>query len=52
MLDWFNALITLLQEFIQQLFDLPFYGNISAGNILLAVAIVSVLFTVLIQKIK
>lgn len=52
MLNWFNALFTLLSEFIQTLFQLPFYGNISAGNVLLAVVIFAVLLTVLIQNIK
>lgn len=52
MLDWFNALTTLFGEFLQLLLTLPFYGSVSVGYVLLCIAVVGVILTILIERIK
>ena len=52
MLDWFNAVVTLFKEFLLLLFELPFYGSVSIGHILLAIAVFSIFLTVFLERIK
>lgn len=52
MLDWFNVLITLVGEFLQLFLDLPFYGSITIGYVLIAITVFSIIFKILIERIK
>lgn len=52
MLDWFNALITLFGEFLQLLLQLPLYGPVNVGYVLIAIAVFGVVLRVFIEKVK
>lgn len=44
MLDYLNTIISSFGKFVMMLFDLPFYGSISWGYMLLTLYIIAVLF--------
>lgn len=52
MLDWFNAVVTLFGEFMQLLLELPFYGSISIGYVLIGIVVFGIIFRVFIERIK
>ena len=52
MIDWFNALITLFAEFLDLLLNLPFYGSVTIGYLLIAITVISIILTIFIERIK
>lgn len=52
MLDWINALLTLFGEFVSWLLAAPFYGVITIGYVLIAIAVMGVLFIYLIRRFR
>lgn len=52
MLDWFNALWTLFKEFLELLLDLPFYGSVTIGFVIVAIMMFGVVFRIFIERIK
>lgn len=52
MLDWFNALITLFGEYLQMLLQLPLYGPVNVGYVLIAIAVFGVVLRIFIEKVK
>lgn len=44
MLDYLNTIISCFGKFVKMLFELPFYGGISWGYMLLTLYIIAVLF--------
>lgn len=43
MLDWFKALANIFNSFVKMLFDLPFYGGVTFGYVLLAVYVIALI---------
>lgn len=52
MLDWFNALITLFGEYLQLLLQLPLYGPVNVGYVLIVIAVFGVVLRIFIEKVK
>lgn len=52
MLDWFNALFSIFADFIRMLFELPFFGAISFGYLLVAIILFGMIFKLFIEDIK
>ena len=52
MLDWFNALITLFGEYLQLFLQLPLYGPVNVGYVLIAIAVFGVVLRIFIEKVK
>lgn len=52
MLDWFNSLWTLFKEYLQLLLQLPFYGSITVGYVIVAIMMFAVVFRIFIERIK
>lgn len=52
MLDWFNNFLTLFSEIIVMFFELPFYGNISFGYIVIAILLLVTFLHIFFTRIK
>lgn len=52
MLEWFNAFLTLFGEIIRMFFELPFYGNISFGYIVIAISLLTIFIWIFFTRIK
>lgn len=52
MQEFLSALWTAFSSFVEMLFELPFYGGVSYGHLLLAVYIVALVFSFLIGRVK
>lgn len=52
MLDWINALLDIFSDFCLWLLRAPFYGAITVGYVLIAIALMGVLFNFLVRRFK
>lgn len=52
MLDFVSALLSAFGEFVKMLFALPFYGNISYGNMLVAIYVIGMILFFLIGRMR
>ena len=52
MLDFIQALITIFGRFVRMLFELPFYGNVTYGYLLLAIYIVALVLFFLVGRLR
>lgn len=52
MLDFWETLIQIFGKFVYMLFELPFYGNVTYGFLLLAIYIAVLIFGFVIGRMK
>lgn len=52
MLEWFNATLDLFAKFCNFLLNAPFYGSVTVGGILIAIAIMGTLIDFFIRRVK
>lgn len=50
--DFLTSMWTAFASFVQMLFELPFYGGISYGHLILAIYIAALVFGFLIGRVK
>lgn len=51
MLDWINACLDAFASCVSLLFDLPFYGSVSVGLLMVSIGVFSLVLTFLIKRI-
>lgn len=52
MLDFINTMIQIFGKFVKMLFELPFYGNVTFGYLLLAIYIAAIILIFLIGRMR
>lgn len=52
MLDWINALLDLFGSMCMWLLQAPFYGQVKIGYVLIAMALMGVLFNFFIRRFR
>ena len=52
MLDFIVALIEIFGKFVKMFFELPFYGNVTYGYLLLGISITAMVFYFLISRMR
>lgn len=52
MLDWLDFVASMFGKFVQMLFRLPFYGDVSYGFMLVAVYVIALLLVFLVGRLK
>lgn len=52
MLDFIVALIDIFGKFVKMLFELPFYGNVTYGHLILAIYIAAIILFYVIGHMK
>lgn len=52
MLEWINALLDLFGSFCLWLLQAPFYGSVTVGYVLAAMALMGILFNFLIRRFR
>ncbi|WP_300845039.1 hypothetical protein [uncultured Acetatifactor sp.] len=52
MLEWINALLDLFGSFCLWLLQAPFYGSVTVGYVLVAMALMGILFNFLIRRFR
>lgn len=52
MLDWINALLDLYGDTILFFLNLPLYGQVSIGNVLIAIVVIGTLIDFLIRRVR
>lgn len=52
MLEWFNAVLDLFAKFCNFLLNAPFYGPITVGYVVIAIAVMGTLIDFFIRRVK
>lgn len=52
MLEFIEAMIKIFGNFVKMFFELPFYGNVTYGYLLLAIYVAAVILFFLIGRMK
>lgn len=52
MVDWINALLDLFAAFCTWLLQAPFYGSITIGYVLIAMAVMGIILNFLVRRFK
>lgn len=52
MVEWINALLELFADFCLFLLQAPFYGQVTVGYVIIAMAIIGVIFNFLIRRFR
>lgn len=52
MLEWINALLDLFGDFCLFFLNAPFYGSITVGYVLIAIAVIGVILNFVFVRVK
>lgn len=52
MLDFINAMIEIFGKFVKMIFELPFYGNVTYGYLILAIYVAAIILFFLIGRMR
>ena len=52
MLSWINALMDLFADCLSFLIRMPVYGSVSAGTVLIAIAVISIIIDFVIRRVR
>lgn len=52
MLEWINAILDLFAGFCLFLLNAPFYGDVTVGYLLIAIAVISIIINFILVRVK